>query len=98
MPLASIFVQIILPVVLVIACGYVLERRLALDVQSVSRVALYAFSPCLIFSSLVKSALCGTDALTIWGFVLSVTLSTWLTTRALCMNQRQAAGFVEYHF
>ena len=50
----SVFAQVLLPIVVVVASGYVLQRRLELDLHSVNRVSLYLLSPALIFSSLVQ--------------------------------------------
>ncbi len=98
MPPSAIFVSIVLPVVLVVFCGYVLERTLAVDVKSVSRVALYAFSPCLVFSSLLNSSLAGRDLFTVWGFVLSAIACMWLlgslVARGLGLSQRQRGAFL----
>jgi len=96
--LLSVFVNIVLPVVIVIAWGYLLERRLAVDVRSVSRICFYAFSPCLVFSSLSKSTLGGTDAARIAGFVFSVALCMWLlatlVARTLHLSQVQESAFL----
>ena len=50
----SVFAQVLLPIIVVVASGYVLQRRLELDLHSVNRVSLYLLSPALIFSSLVQ--------------------------------------------
>jgi hypothetical protein len=39
--------------------GYALGRRFQLDLRSLSRVAFYVFSPCLVFDSLIHSDLSG---------------------------------------
>ena len=51
----SVFAQVLLPILVVVASGYLLQRRLELDLQSVNRLSLYLLSPALIFSSLVQS-------------------------------------------
>ena len=50
----SVFAQVLLPIVVVVASGYVLQRRLELDLHSVNRVSLYLLSLALILSSLVQ--------------------------------------------
>jgi predicted permease len=51
----SILLQTILPVLLIAGAGYLLQRRLHVDVRTASRLALYVFSPCLAFTSLARS-------------------------------------------
>ena len=46
--LASILVNIILPVVLVAAVGFVLARTLHVEARPLSRTMLYFFSPALV--------------------------------------------------
>jgi predicted permease len=48
----SVFAQVLLPILVVVALGYLLQRRLELDLQSVNRSSLYLLSPALICSSL----------------------------------------------
>ncbi|MDN4593330.1 AEC family transporter [Polycladomyces subterraneus] len=46
------FVQVILPVFLIFALGYVGQKRLRLDVRSLSTASLYLMSPLLVFRTL----------------------------------------------
>lgn len=46
-----------MPIFLAAAAGYALGRRFQLDLRSLSRVAFYVFSPCLVFDSLTHSDL-----------------------------------------
>lgn len=56
MPLGlSIFVNNVLPSFIVIGVGYLLERRIKVDKRTLSRLAIYVLTPCLVFSSIVKS-------------------------------------------
>jgi predicted permease len=47
----------ILPIFIVAGFGFLLRRRLMVDKQTLSSIVFYALSPCLVFSSLVNSAL-----------------------------------------
>jgi malate permease and related proteins len=49
-----LFINIILPVFLIILSGYILERTSALDFRTLSHTSLYLFSPALVFSALMK--------------------------------------------
>ncbi|MHB1356435.1 MAG: AEC family transporter [Anaerolineae bacterium] len=53
----GIFVNIILPAFLVIGAGAILGRWLQVDKRSISRMAIYVLTPCLILSSVVESTL-----------------------------------------
>lgn len=50
-----LFVNIVLPVFLLVAAGFWLEKRFAPDIQTLSNSSLYLFTPALTFSALVKS-------------------------------------------
>ncbi|MCA0971530.1 AEC family transporter [Halobacillus litoralis] len=47
----GIFVQVVLPVILVFAAGFVLQKFLRLEIKSISTVALYIMLPCLVFET-----------------------------------------------
>ncbi len=49
-----LFVNIILPVFLIILAGFCLEKRSKLDFRTLTNIGLYLFAPALVFSALVK--------------------------------------------
>ena len=49
-----LFVEVILPVFLIILCGFVLEKRAKLDFRTLTDASLYLFSPALVFAALMK--------------------------------------------
>ncbi len=49
-----LFVQIILPVFLIVLAGFSLEKAAALDFRTLTYSSLYLFTPCLVFSALIK--------------------------------------------
>ncbi len=51
----SIFTNNVLPVFVVIAVGVLFERRIPIDKRTLSRLAIYVLSPCLVFSSIIQS-------------------------------------------
>jgi predicted permease len=53
--LLTILLDDILPIFVVASVGFVLARRLHVDVKSLSRVTFNAFAPCLVFTLLVTS-------------------------------------------
>jgi predicted permease len=89
---------VILPVFLIIALGYLLERRLSLDARPISRVTFYALTPCLVFSSTTKSSVSGTDIWKIVSFVLLTTMTmglfSWAVTRALHFSRAMESAFL----
>ncbi|NLS78770.1 MAG: AEC family transporter [Chloroflexi bacterium] len=98
MELLNIFANVLLPVFLLIGAGVLLDRKLAIDVKSVSRVAYYIFSPSLIFSSLVTSAVSGSDSAQIFVFVLVITFLVVLVSlaaaRLLKLDQVSTSAFL----
>ncbi len=96
--LLAILWKVILPVFLVIVLGYLLERRLSLDVRPISRVIFYALGPCLVFSSTATSAVSGADIWKIASFVLLMTLAmglfSWAVARTLRFGRAMESAFL----
>jgi predicted permease len=96
--LLPILWKVILPVFLIIALGYLLERWLGLDRRSISRVIFYALAPCLVFSSTATSAVSGADMGKIVSFVLLTTLAmgllSWAVTKALRFSRAMESAFL----
>jgi len=68
-----LFVEIILPVFLVVFSGYLLERFGKLDFRTLTNTSLYLLSPCLVFSALMKRAVPLDLALNLFFFMLVYT-------------------------
>ena len=66
-----LFVQVILPVFLIAAAGFVFERRTGDDMRSLANSALYLFAPSLVFSALIKRSVEGE---VLWRLVLFMLL------------------------
>jgi predicted permease len=96
--LPAILWKVILPVFIIIALGYLLERRLSLDVRPISQVIFYALGPCLVFSSTATSSVSGTDIWKIVYFALLTTLAmgllSWAMARALRFSQTVESAFL----
>jgi len=96
--LLPILWKVILPVFLIIALGYLLERRLSLDVRPISRVTFYALTPCLVFSSTAKSSVGGVGIWKIVSFTLLTTLTiglfSWAVARALRFSRAMESAFL----
>lgn len=57
----SILTNNILPVYLIVGCGVLLERTLHIDKRTLSRLAIYLLAPCLVFASLMATAISPTE-------------------------------------
>lgn len=72
--IVEVLTQNILPIFIVAALGFLLQRSQALDARTLSSVVFNIFSPCLVFSSLVSSRLPLTDLAQLAAFSLIVIL------------------------
>lgn len=71
MKILSLFLNVILPIMLVFLAGFILQRLRVLDVKSVSAVTIYILSPALVFISLYDAEFNGSYAIIfIYMFVL----------------------------
>jgi predicted permease len=70
----EVFVNNLLPVLLCAATGFVLGRTLHPDIKTASRMAFYIFSPCLVFVSLERVKISGSEfgKLALFTFAVSV--------------------------
>jgi len=73
----AIFLDSLLPPLLIVGAGFALERTLGVDARSLSRVALYVFMPALIFVTLLQSQVGGAEFAQIGLFVVAATAAMW---------------------
>ncbi len=96
--LSAIFYNNIVPIFIAIGLGYALQRRLKIEIKSVSRITFYALSPCLVFSSLVTSTISGQEFWDIAFFqiliTLAVALAAWGVARALRFDRTMESAFL----
>jgi malate permease and related proteins len=94
----EVLVQNIIPIFLAAAVGYILRRRLRLDKRALTGASFYAFSPALVFSSLVSTKLDGAELLQIAGFTVIVTtgmgLVGLLSGRLLRLPKRDTVSLI----
>jgi predicted permease len=87
----SAFVEVLLPVIVVVGCGYALRRTLPLDLRSLNRVSLYVLSPALIFVTLIRIDVTGGEAVRVAGLsvllILALGALTLLCARPLRLNR-----------
>ncbi len=96
--LASIFVNNLLPILLIAGIGYLCGKYLGVQAQSLSRVIFYVFSPCLIFNLLMNSQLSGDDLVRMVSFagavVICVAVVTFLLGKLIKLNRKMLAAVV----
>ena len=94
--LLSLFIDNLLPILLIAASGYLLGHWLDIDPRSVSRVVFYIFSPFLFFDLLIHSQLNSNDMLHIMGFTIAqmvlIGLIVWLIARTLKLDRKTTAA------
>jgi predicted permease len=96
--LLTLFANNILPIFLAAGAGYLISRYLQIDPRSVSRIAFYIFSPCLIFTILTTSQLNGSEVLITVGFtlasVLIIGLLAWVIGKSIHLERRLLVAVV----
>lgn len=94
----EVFAQNILPIFVVASFGYGLRRGLGLDKKAVSNVAFYAFSPALVFTSLVNSRIPNDELLQLATYAVLVTLLMGIVglaaSRLLRLNRPDTAALL----
>ncbi|PPA69396.1 AEC family transporter [Jeotgalibacillus proteolyticus] len=76
----SIFIQVMLPVLIILVLGYGLQKWKSLDIKPLSTVAIYIFTPMLIFQN-VYSADLNNDYLTLVVFSLLLMILMIIITK-----------------
>ena len=94
--LASILINIIAPIVLVAAAGFIMARTIRADARPVSRLMLYFFTPSLVFASAYRTKLSG-EYVSIAVFALVITglmgIVTWLLIKTVRYDRLTASAF-----
>ncbi|MCX7838370.1 MAG: AEC family transporter [Anaerolineae bacterium] len=95
--LASIFVNIILPIVLIAAVGFILAKKLGVEARPLARTMLYFFTPTLVFSLTYKAKL-SSEYASIAVFVVLIAalmlVVCRLLTRALRYDRLTTSAFM----
>jgi malate permease and related proteins len=90
--LALLFSNNILPIFLAAGTGYLAARYWQVNARSISKVAFFIFSPCLIFSLITTSQLGDFEVLRMAAFattnVLLIGVVTWIIGRLIRLERR----------
>jgi predicted permease len=70
------FLEVLLPVIVVVTFGYALRRAFPLDIRTLNRLSLYVLSPVLVFVGLLRTEVAGGEALRLVLQMLLVMAST----------------------
>lgn len=94
----NVFVDNLLPILLVAGAGFALGRTLHPDIKSASRLAFYIFSPCLVFTSLVHVEIAAGEfgRLALFTFAISAIMAalSFLCGRLLGAGRQLLASLV----
>jgi len=96
--LFNLFADNILPIIIVVGVGFVLQRTLKIDPRALSRVIFYAFTPALVFTILASSAINTNEILHMAGFTILVSACvgslSWFLSRSLHLKPHIASAFI----
>jgi malate permease and related proteins len=92
------FLEVLLPVLVVVSLGYALKRAFPLDARTLNRLSLYVLSPVLVFVSLLRTEVVGGEALRLaaqMGLVMASTLLLGFgLSAAFKLGRPQRSGFL----
>lgn len=96
--LLAILANQIAPILLTAGAGFAMGRRFTIDARTVTRIAFYIFSPCLVFVSLTEIQLSGDEfgrmALFSLLTILTLGLTSFVFGRAIGLGRQTLAGLV----
>src|SRR4028118_1369134 len=96
--LLQVFSEVILPIVVIAAIGYMLEGAFPLDPRTLNRVSLYGLSPCLLFVTLLRTEINGGEALRLSSLMFLVVVCmcgcAYVVAHIMRLNARQRSGFM----
>jgi hypothetical protein len=96
--LLAAFIEVLLPVLVVVGSGYGLRRAFPIDLRSLNRVSMYVLGPALIFTTLVRIEIAGGEALriTLTSVVLCIGMGllTFGIGRALRLERASLAALM----
>ncbi|MEN9934094.1 MAG: hypothetical protein RLZZ387_673 [Chloroflexota bacterium] len=97
--IVAAFVEVLLPVIVVVVSGYALRRTYApLDLRTLNRVSMYVLGPALIFTTLVRIEVTGAEALRISGasalLVVAMGAITYVVGRAARLDRASLAALL----
>ncbi len=96
--LGDILFQVLAPIVILVATGFLLQRRLHLDIKSINRIVYFVLSPSLVYSTILTLNLApgvaGRSILFAGLHMLGMGILAWLLTRAWGYRGGLASAFI----
>lgn len=96
--LMQVFGEVLLPIVVIASMGYLIEGAFPLDPSTLNRVSLYVLSPCLLFATLLRTEISGSDALRLSLLMLLVVISmcicAYMIAHAMQLSSSERSGFM----
>ncbi|MEX0789022.1 MAG: AEC family transporter [Anaerolineales bacterium] len=96
--LLNLFAENVLPVLLLAATGFALQRALRIDPRPLAQVVFHAFAPALVFRLLLQTSIGATDILRMMGLaglvMGGIGILSWALARAFRLPPPLTAAFV----
>ncbi len=90
--LVLLFIDNLLPIFLAAGTGYLLSRWLKADPRTLSQVAFYIFSPCLVFTILIENQVTENEIIKMlllaWGVIAVTGVLAWLTGQLFKLERK----------
>ena len=94
----QILQSIIVPVFVVASVGFIIQRVTSIETSSISNVVLNAFTPCLVFTSILNSSFIANEWWKVSVVALVSTLAlivvSWATAKTLGLSGKLTTAFV----
>ena len=92
------FSEVLLPIVVVVSMGYLLQGAFLLDARTLNRVSLYVLSPCLLFVTLLRTEIPAGQALGLALLMLVVVVvmsgCAYVLARLMGLAPAERSGFM----
>ena len=98
MSLARVFLETLLPVMILAALGMLLRRRLQIDPKPLSQTVFYVFAPALVFQLLIRNPFSLGDMLRMATFVVlllaAMAVIAWTISRVMKLNRTMTSALI----
>ncbi|MEP6672304.1 MAG: AEC family transporter [Chthoniobacter sp.] len=88
----SVFTHVLLPILVMVSFGWLIDRRSRLDLSSLVKLNIYLFVPAFIFVNVVDSNLSGAAAARIMGFTACIIASMFVLSALVGRGLRYEPG------
>jgi len=96
--LARVFLETLLPVMILAALGMLLRRRLQIDPKPLSQIVFYVFAPALVFQLLIRNPFSLGDMLRMATFVVlllaAMAVIAWTIARVMKLNRTMTSALI----